>query len=916
MTTVDGPAGQQKTGRGDPSWNANGHGSAQPAAERSLADGRFVPVGRQSGPVTRATARTHPHPPAHQQPGQVRPDTAPPGESRAAHPLGAQPHPPGAQPHRQAGQPLPGDAQPPRPGRPQPGRPQPGPQPGRPSARPQRMPPAPPPRRGLVGWWRRRRRFVRWLLAFFLVLVFMLVVVVGAGAYLYVRVQVPSKANIAYSSLITYADGTTEVARIGSVNRQDIKLAQVPLDVRNAVLAAEDRNFYSEPGVSVPGIMRALWADVTGGEVSQGGSTITQQFVKNAYLSSDRTLSRKIREIVISVKLDRKYTKDKILELYLNTIYFGRGAYGISSAARAYFGTDVEHLTLDQGALLAGLIRAPSALDPRGNPEAAAARFHQVLESMAAAGWLDRHHADTATPPLTFPLTASGVSPAIGPQAAYIREEVMRELAGAGLSETDLARGGYHITTTLDPNTQLAAVNSVEKTLAGAPSNLQTALVSVEPGTGRIRAYYPGDLYGRASDGQERYIDNISQETVPPGSSFKPVALVAALNQGIPLNSVYDGRNKLVLPGYPDGVRNFSDESFGQVSLTTALANSINSVFVKVGLDAGLSNVANTAHELGIPASTQLAEVPSLPLGSQYVRPLDLAGVYATLAARGIASTPHLVETVTDRSGGVVYRADDGGRQVIPQRVADDATYALEQVVQNGTGTGAQLAGGRPAAGKTGTTEGNLSALFCGYTPQLATVVAMFRPGNVALQNILGYSEVTGGTLPATLWANFMDNALEGQPILPFADPADPTQPGYSSYPGNPDGASTPSPAPAPQGTAPAPQDVLPSVPATTNELPPGLQSPATVPSAAASPAATATGTTGQGALGTATAGNLPPGTSGAGTGPAGNLPTATNGGAAGNGAPGAGGTSGTGGAGAGAGGTGNGGAGGGGPGG
>ena len=701
---------------------------------------------------------------------------------------------------------------------------------------------------------------MRWLLATFLVFVFLLLVLAGAAAYIYARVSVPEKANIAYSSLITYADGQTEIARIGSVNRQDVKLTQVPLDVRNAVLAAEDRNFYSEPGISVPSIMRALWADVTGGEVAQGGSTITQQFVKNAYLSSDRTLSRKIREIVIAVKLDRKYTKDQIFERYLNTIYLGRGAYGISSAARAYFGTDVEHLTLDQGALLAGLIRAPSALDPRANPQGSTARYRQVLASMADAGWVDRHHADTATLPLTFPLAASGVSAAIGPQAAYIREQVKRELAAAGLSETDLARGGYHITTTLDPSMQVAAVQSVENTLAGAPSNLQTALVSVEPGTGRIRAYYPGDLYGRASDGGERYIDNISQQTLPPGSSFKPVALVAALNQGIPLNAVYDGRNRLVLPGYPDGVRNFGDESFGQVSLPTALANSINSVFVKLGLDAGLTNVANIAHQLGIPSSTQLAEVPSLPLGSQYVRPLDLAGVYATLAARGIAATPHLVETVTDRSGAVVFRADDGGHQVVPQRVADDATYALEQVVQSGTGTGAQLTGGRAAAGKTGTTDGNLSALFCGYTPQLATVVAMFRPGNLPLQNILGYSEVTGGTLPATLWSNFMNTALDGQPLLPFPDPPDPTRPVYTSYPGNPDTVATPTQAFLPPVPPSTPQSVLPTLPATPSVAPSRTQAPTGTPSLPPSPSATRSRPTAQG-TGTGTAGGLPAGT-------------------------------------------------------
>ncbi len=660
---------------------------------------------------------------------------------------------------------------------------------------------------GLAGWWKRRSRFTRRTGAV-LFTVFALFVIAAAGLfYAATKVPLPDSVDTEQVSTVTYRDGTTEVVKIGSVNRTDVPLDAVSIDARNAVLAAENRKFYQESGVSWRGTLRAALVNLKGGEVSQGGSTITQQYARNAYLTQERTFSRKMRELALAVKLDRKYSKDQILEFYLNTIYFGRGAYGIEAASQTYFGIPAAKLTAEQGAVLAGLIRAPSQLDPRVDPEGADARFHEVLGTMVSQGWLDPDRAAKAQLPPTLEPKTNGANVPKTPQDAYIREEVKRELTAAGISEDQITRGGLRITTTLDPKMQQAATDAVNNVLGGAPADLQTAVVAVQPGSGDVMAWYGGKTFGKdPATGFEDYVDNVTNP-VQPGSSFKPIALAAALDNGTSLNSYYNGRSGQVFPGYPDGLRNFGGENFGSIDLPTATANSVNTVFVRLGLDTGENKVAAMGHALGIPDSTQLPEVSSLPLGVADVKPVDMANVYATFANQGETAQAHLVAKAVDRDGNTVYEAPKRKFRAFSETAAADLTYALQQPLARGTAAG--LSPGRPAAGKTGTTSGNKAAWFCGYTPQLAAAVALSRPKGQALNGILGINEVTGGTLPGRVWQAFMRNALADQPVIPFPK---------ASFSGATHG--DPSPVPQPtrtfQSPAPRPTFTPPSVTTTT----------------------------------------------------------------------------------------------------
>jgi membrane peptidoglycan carboxypeptidase len=619
---------------------------------------------------------------------------------------------------------------------------------------------------GFAGWWKRRSRFTRRTGAV-LVTVLSLFVIAAAGLfYAATKVPLPDAVKTDQVSTVTYRDGHTQIVKIGSVNRTDVSLDEVSIDARNAVLAAENRNFYSESGISFRGTLRAAWTNIRGGEVSQGGSTITQQYARNAYLTQERTFSRKMREIALAIKLDRKYSKDQILEFYLNTIYFGRGAYGIEAASRVYFGIPAKRLSAEQGAVLAGLIRAPSELDPRLDPDGANARFHEVLDTMVAQGWLDPDRAARAKLPTTLPAKTDGTNVPKTPQDAYVREAVEKELEAAGISEDQITRGGLQITTTLDAGMQQDAINAVDNELGGAPADLQTALVAVQPGTGDVLAWYGGKTFGKdPSTGYEDYVDNVTYP-VQPGSSFKAVTLAAALDKGISLNTTYNGNSPQVLPGYPEGLRNAGGENWGTIDLPTATAHSVNTVFVKLGLDTGEDKVAAMGHALGIPDSTKLDEVPSLTLGTSDVKPLDMANVYATIANQGETAKAHLVEKAVDQDGNVVYSAPGRKYRALSESASADLTYALQQPLQRGTAAG--LDPGRPAAGKTGTTTGNKAAWFCGYTPQIAAAVALFRPQGKALNGILGINEVSGGTLPAHVWRDFMEHALEGQPVIPF----------------------------------------------------------------------------------------------------------------------------------------------------
>ena len=419
-------------------------------------------------------------------------------------------------------------------------------------------------RRTPWAWWKRRSRRVRIFVVVGMVVPALLLIAAAGIFYAMTKVPLPQSINTAQVSTITYRDGKTEILKIGSVNRTNVPLSAVSLNAQHAVLAAEDKNFYSESGISWTGIARALWADVRGHDI-QGGSTITQQYVKNAFLSSQRSFSRKLKEIAIAIKLAKKYSKNQVLEFYLNTIYFGRGAYGIQAASESYFAEPASQLTAAQGAVLAGLIRAPSVLDPRINPSAAQTRFREVVDAMAGKNWLTQQQADTLTMPPTIPLPTSGPNAPQSPQDAYIRDAVISELRAHGISEDEITRGGLHITTTLDATAQKAAVAAVNATFANTPVDVQPALVAIQPGTGEVRAWYGGRFYGKAPGGTfTDYVDNVT-DPIQPGSAFKPIALAAALKKGISLNSYYNGNSgQVITPGYPQGVPNYAEKASGR----------------------------------------------------------------------------------------------------------------------------------------------------------------------------------------------------------------------------------------------------------------------------------------------------------------------------------------------------------------
>ncbi len=611
----------------------------------------------------------------------------------------------------------------------------------------------------------------------------------GVGV-LFASVDVPRPESLANPqvSLITYTDGA-EIGRVGAQNRVEVPLSQVSEGARLAVLAAENRNYYSEPGISPKGILRAAWANARGGGVKQGASTITQQYAKNAYLSQERTLSRKLKEVVIAVKLDRSYSKDAVLEFYLNTVYFGRGAYGIQVAAQTYFGKPAAELTAAEGAVLASLLRSPTAYDPAEDPESARERWDYVVGGMQEEGWLEGERVDY---PAVLP-KPEGDSLA-GPQG-YLVRQVQEELEVLGFSEARVRSGGLRILTTVDRRAQAAAVRAVhEVTGETVPEGVHRALVAVEPGTGRIRAEYAG------SDYVSRPFNAATQGIAQAGSSFKPYVLAAALDNGMSLRTKMNGASPQTFGDYE--VRNYGDEQFEEIDLITATAHSVNTVFVPLGERAGLTHVSDIARRLGITADMSTDDNQrSFPLGVTAVTPLEQAVAYATLAARGTYAKPYIVEQVTDPDGRVLHTARPSTAQALAEGVADDTTHALQQVVVDGTGRAAQLPG-RPAAGKTGTTSGNSAAWFVGYTPQLATAVALFSERqNVPLRGIAGVGEVTGGSLPARAWSRFMTAALEGQPVREFApavfggvDPSPSPSPSSSPSP-----SASPSPSPSPE---------------------------------------------------------------------------------------------------------------------
>ena len=594
---------------------------------------------------------------------------------------------------------------------------------------------------------------------------FLLALLGVSVAYARTEVPPPDAETTAGVTRILYSDGS-ELGRVGGQNRILIPLDKVPGDVREAVLAAEDRGFYTEPGISPRGILRALFTNVRGGgDIQQGGSTITQQYAKNAFLTSERTYTRKVKEIFIALKMTREKPKDQILEDYLNTIYFGRGAYGIEVAANTYFGKPADQLTAAEGAVLAAAIRSPSNYDPETSPERARERWDYVLDGMVGQGWLEQpERAAIPYPPVRPVAEADKNNDLSGPKGYVMKKalaELEVELAERGL-ESSAARG-VDLTTTISRGAQDAAVAAVQEVVGyGADeAALKGALVAVDPRSGAVIAYYGGGGTGTGFDyaGQG--------EGRQPGSSFKPFVLAAALKEGIGLRSTFDGNSPKRFPGVTEPVDNFGDRDFGRVDLMKATQNSVNTAYFELGLEVGPKKVAELARSAGI--GTQLGgENPEggISLGTYDVRVIDQAAAYSSFANGGQRVTPFLVQRVTQGEEELFTNGPELTR-VFEEDVAADTTAALQGVVQSGTGTRAKLAGGRPAAGKTGTTSNNYDAWFVGYTPQLSTAVWIGTGRNETIE-IDGTREATGGTVSAGIWKAFTDAALQGQPEEAF----------------------------------------------------------------------------------------------------------------------------------------------------
>jgi membrane peptidoglycan carboxypeptidase len=658
----------------------------------------------------------------------------------------------------------------------------------------------------------RFRTVVRWTSRVTLAL--MLTATLLVSLY-YNSIALPTDPIAPQASQIFYSDGTTLLATIGISSRTDVPLDQIPLPVRQAVLAAEDRGFYQHFGISLTGVVRAAWSDVSGG--SEGASTITQQYVRNAYLTQERTVDRKAKEMVLAVKLEQRYSKDEILDHYLNAIYFGRGAYGIAAAANAYFGVPVSQLTIAQGAVLAAVIKDPTNFDPSVGPADARARWQWIIDSMRQLGWLGPDPVDYPQVLVEAPkdTTPAGVN-------GLIVGLVERELVGQGISSQVLHTAGLRIVTTIDVHAQQAALSAVAHSRSQLDPAIHAALVAIDPLNGGILAYYGGDR------GAGYYDDATAPRR--PASTFKPITLAAALQRDIAYTSTWDGRSPRAFPdrfGAP--LHNENDQQCPVCPLDEAMVRSLNTPFYALAERLGGSTVRALAIELGI--SPTYDDQPSLvdgrgdprpgytradiTLGAYPVSPADLATVYATFAANGVRADRHVVALVRDHDDQETwYTAHSQRVVVLDPRVADDVSTVLGEVVDQN-----RILADRPAAGKTGTqqwgdTQDNQDAWMAGYTPQIAAVVWVGRPvpGPIrTAQNV----PIEGLNVPATIWRDFLDGALQGRPVLDLPPPAhlgsdvgDATVPVETVTPTTPTPSQTPDPQPGPK---PGPKPSAPS---------------------------------------------------------------------------------------------------------
>ncbi|MEU1517336.1 transglycosylase domain-containing protein [Streptomyces sp. NPDC005811] len=705
------------------------------------------------------------------------------------------------------------------------------------------------------------RRIFTWkkILGAFLL---MTTAVIGALVWLYVSTPIPAGNPDAklQSNVYKYKDGSI-ATRDGDVNRENVDLSKVPKEVQHTFVAAENKTFYGDSGVDLKGTTRGILNTLMG-KGAQGGSTITQQYVKNYYLSQEQTVTRKLKELIISLKLDREESKEYILAGYINTSYYGRGAYGIQAAAQAYYRVDANKLTVEQGAYLAALLQAPSQYDwavaTDTGKRLVKARWNYVLDNMVEQDWLDKSKRDKMTfPEPEAPKAAPGQEGQTGYLVYAANIELANQLVATGIADNFesatalIKKGGWNIELNIDKKKQKALETAVKEQLTSkldakkrkVDGDVQAGAVSVDPKTGAVVAMYGGKGY------TEHYVNNATRTDYQPASTFKPVILAAAFDENaktqdgdeITSNTLYDGTSKRPVVGSDIGFapENEDDQDYGDVTVQTALNKSINSVFAQMGVDVGMDKVLKVADDLGMDTK-DLKAVPAQTLGTMGASPLQMAGVYATLDNHGKKVTPALIKTATNSAYPSFKHTDPIGEQVIDREAADSVTSVLTGVVDDGTAKKSvrdnPLRKGQKVAGKTGTSDNNKSAWFTGYTPDLVTSVGLFGEkaktgaqvsltgATTGLTTVAG--RINGGGFPAQIWAAYtfgvstevtkFDLETKQGAAVQTASPS-PTASASSSPTASPTPTAQDTPTSAPTTQQPTPNNTPTSTP-TTNE--------------------------------------------------------------------------------------------------